>query len=338
MLNSNICDLNKHANFFANAVVENLELMGGITYEKQESIGDEKSADVVSGITFYIYFTGTAQGTYMLNMSEETAMKLSDCESTEDILYEGFLDEVLNTSVGQAIEVMKKYYGFLTFNPPVINWGVARFPSFEDRRVSLSGDCGDINCHFSISKIGMDVTDKLLKTMKDLRQKVKEGNKDSLTGLNNRKFFDEYVTAFNNTKDRVLSFAMIDLDDFKHINDGHGHDIGDKALRYVAESIMRATRDSDLPVRFGGDEFVLILENTPSDGAGVVLRRIAKWLIHNPLTLEDGTKICITLSCGVTQLVPEESFETLFKRADTNLYKSKEEGKNCVVVDGIKLV
>lgn len=338
MLNSNICDLNKHAQFFADAVVENLELMGGITYEKSDQQTEGKSADVVSGITFYIYFTGTAQGTYMLNMSEETATKLSDCETTEDILYEGFLDEVLNTSVGQAIEVMKKYYGFLTFNPPVINWGVARFPSFEDRSVTLIGDCGDINCHFSISKIGMDVTDKLLKTMKDLRQKVKEGNKDSLTGLNNRKFFDEYVGAFSNSKDRVLSFAMIDLDDFKHINDGHGHDIGDKALRYVAESIMRATRDSDLPIRFGGDEFVLILENTPSDGAGVVLRRVSKWLIHNPLTLDDGTKICITLSCGVTQLTPEDTFDTLFKRADMNLYKSKEEGKNCVVVDGVKLV
>lgn len=157
---------------------------------------------------------------------------------------------------------------------------------------------------------------------------------DALTGLANRRASWEAIAAEIDRSERyghALSLLLFDLDDFKRVNDVHGHAQGDEVLRVVARVLRGASRTVDVPGRWGGEEFVVVLPEADLDAACVVAERIARDLRATSLTGPDSSPIAITASIGVVTAAGED-VDALVARADAALYAAKEAGKDRVVV------
>lgn len=157
---------------------------------------------------------------------------------------------------------------------------------------------------------------------------------DSLTGIVNRDHvFSELkrVLQLSRETGKTLCLAMADIDYFKKVNDNHGHPVGDAVLVDVARRIKASLRDKDIVGRYGGEEFMLILLNTPLETAHKVSQRIRLRIADHPINLADLI-LSVTMSFGLTEVKPEDTVESLVKRADEALYKAKEGGRNQVVV------
>ncbi|MGM0419319.1 MAG: GGDEF domain-containing protein, partial [Thermodesulfobacteriota bacterium] len=124
-----------------------------------------------------------------------------------------------------------------------------------------------------------------------------------------------------------LSLMILDIDYFKNINDTFGHQTGDKVLKELSQLIQTTIRDSDYFFRIGGEEFALLLPNTSTKNAGDSARRLRKKTEQNNFTKVNK----ITVSIGLTQYIQDEDEDSFIKRADTALYKAKENGRNRVV-------
>lgn len=156
---------------------------------------------------------------------------------------------------------------------------------------------------------------------------------DQLTGVLNRKGMDEAVEREIARAKRTggpLSIAMLDIDNFKLLNDRLGHDAGDSALIHLATVVREAIRPQDVLARYGGEEFVILLPNTSLDDAATAMTRVQRELTRR-FFLHNQEKILITFSCGIAELETEESPEEGKKRADNAMYLAKRMGKNRVV-------
>jgi len=156
---------------------------------------------------------------------------------------------------------------------------------------------------------------------------------DELTGLfNTRGFAVAANRLFGQALryDRPASLLMVDSDNLKRVNDAYGHDAGNRLLRHVASAIQAELRASDVPARYGGDEFIILLPETPAQGALDVAERIRKAIAGSPLPLEAKTIEC-SVSIGVA-CFPQEgrTLDALAARADRALYAAKQRGRNCV--------
>jgi two-component system, cell cycle response regulator len=159
---------------------------------------------------------------------------------------------------------------------------------------------------------------------------------DGLTGLHNRRYLDNHLGAlFDNAvvRGRQLAVLLLDMDRFKAINDTYGHDAGDEVLREFAMRVRAQTRGIDIVARFGGEEIVVLMPDTPLEGARAVAERIREQVEKVPFPVHGGTKsISVTVSIGVSARQPgDESALELLKRADLALYRAKQEGRNRVV-------
>lgn len=153
---------------------------------------------------------------------------------------------------------------------------------------------------------------------------------DGLTGLYNHRYsyerIDEELTKAHR-HDRPLSLIMLDVDNFKKINDTRGHRIGDDVLKGIAEVVKRSLRSTDFVARYGGEEFIAVLPETPSAAARVAAEKIRRAVESAPFA--DGS-VRATVSLGVAEAAPEESVAAFVGRADTLLYQAKRAGKNRV--------
>lgn len=156
---------------------------------------------------------------------------------------------------------------------------------------------------------------------------------DSLTGLANRRYFlaeAGRAAARADRHNQALSLMLFDLDHFKRINDTHGHQAGDDVLCRVAERARRSLRTEDMPARWGGEEFVVLLPLTALPQAMLVANRLRSAIGGTPTPTSAGP-LAVTCSCGVAQRRPAESIADLIARADAALYKAKDSGRNACV-------
>ncbi|MCA1908725.1 MAG: GGDEF domain-containing protein [Magnetospirillum sp.] len=156
---------------------------------------------------------------------------------------------------------------------------------------------------------------------------------DALTGLPNRRRFAERSDEEIRRAQRYeapLSLVVGDIDHFKAVNDGWGHDVGDLALQHVAAIWRGQLRDVDLSARMGGEEFVALLPETAAAQAHLVAERIRTMIADTPLTTPGGSELALTISLGVATLLPGESLADLMRRADQAMYQAKSAGRNVV--------
>lgn len=156
---------------------------------------------------------------------------------------------------------------------------------------------------------------------------------DQLTGALNRRGLDETFekeAARAVRRQTPLCVALLDIDNFKRLNDRLGHDAGDAALIHLSTVIREALRPQDTVVRFGGEEFVILLPDTATDEAQVVLTRLQRELTRR-FFLHNNEKLLITFSAGLTELRAGEDQATVLKRADAAMYAAKQAGKNRVM-------
>ncbi len=156
---------------------------------------------------------------------------------------------------------------------------------------------------------------------------------DQLTGVLNRRGLEDMFNkevARSQRHDTVLCVALLDIDNFKKLNDAHGHDVGDQALIHLAQVCRETLRPQDTVARYGGEEFIILLPETPLADAAGVLTRLQRELTKR-FFLGGNEKILITFSAGVTQMQDSDSQATVIKRADEAMYTAKQTGKNRVV-------
>src|SRR5687768_16107175 len=176
-----------------------------------------------------------------------------------------------------------------------------------------------------------------LDTTLQLRRAEELSVTDDLTSLYNSRYLNQVLRRESkraSRSGRPLSLLFLDLDGFKSVNDRHGHLCGSRALVEAAAVIRGCARETDVPARFGGDEFALVLPDTGSEGAVAVAERVRERIAaHSFLRVTDGLDIHLTASVGVATL-PDvaASAEELVKAADSAMYRVKERGKDGVVL------
>ena len=160
---------------------------------------------------------------------------------------------------------------------------------------------------------------------------------DALTGLNNRRYLESHLSALVEqaaNRGKPLSFMILDIDHFKAVNDTYGHDAGDEVLKGVAQRVKRLIRAADLVCRLGGEEFVVVMPETPMEVAQKVAERLRMIVASEPFEIEaGGTAIPVTISIGLSDRGHDSEPDQLFRRADKALYRSKNAGRNRVSAD-----
>jgi diguanylate cyclase (GGDEF)-like protein len=247
--------------------------------------------------------------------------------------------DVCRNSVGAASEEAKPFADGLSavlqqrreffqleypcYSPNEPKWFLARVSALRDySNWSHNGNVGAVISH-------MNVTDRKLIELKY----AKLAATDPLTGIPNRRFFEEFAKL---NIERGLRFGetssllMIDLDNFKFINDAYGHAVGDEVLRRVASLGKNAFRTCDLLARLGGEEFVGLLTGTDESGAIMAAEKLRAAIEQLPI--ENGSKsIFVTASIGVSSILRgDPTVHSALLRADKALYLAKQDGRNCV--------
>lgn len=167
-----------------------------------------------------------------------------------------------------------------------------------------------------------------------LEQRLKNlSEKDDLTGISNRRVFTEsLITSLNNYREggRHFSVLMIDIDRFKAVNDTMGHNVGDEAIRMVAQRLVGQLKHSDGFGRIGGEEFAAILFDIDTQTARLVAEKLRLSLADSPLKI-DQYRVPLTVSIGVTEVIPDDTdIKSILSRADEAMYRSKRLGRNRV--------
>ena len=157
-------------------------------------------------------------------------------------------------------------------------------------------------------------------------------HEDQLTGILNRRGLEdayEREVAYSERKGTPLCVGLLDIDNFKHLNDTHGHQAGDDALQHLVRVVKRTMRPSDVLARYGGEEFMLLLPDTQQDEAIEVMVRLQRNLTK-AFFMHNNERVLITFSAGVAQRRPDESRTEIIERADKAMYQAKRTGKNRV--------
>ncbi len=176
---------------------------------------------------------------------------------------------------------------------------------------------------------------------KELDKARHSANTDGLTGVNNRKALDNHLRSLidrNMVTRAPFSLLMMDLDDFKQLNDTYGHTVGDRMLLAFAEKCRSAVRSDDFLARYGGEEFTLILPGASLRNATKKAKQLCRSVAAARYAADDSPKsdvLTVTVSIGVSTYRNGDTVKTLVDRADQSLYKAKAAGKNRVVAENM---
>jgi diguanylate cyclase (GGDEF)-like protein len=179
------------------------------------------------------------------------------------------------------------------------------------------------------------ISDRYQQMMRDLNLALNEAsNRDVLTGLGNRRLLMDRLKEESERATRRgqgYTLAMLDVDQFKQVNDTHGHETGDRVLVAIANTLQAGLREYDLGGRWGGEEFLVLLPETSAADAMVVLERVRQ-NIADLAVRTDSDAIQVTASIGLSQHIPGETFSLTINRADAALMEAKREGRNRAVM------
>ncbi|MBB4954239.1 two-component system cell cycle response regulator [Agrobacterium vitis] len=168
-----------------------------------------------------------------------------------------------------------------------------------------------------------------------LKQSMELAVTDALTGLSNRRYLDTHLKSLFEravTRKQSLSICLVDIDCFKQVNDTYGHEAGDDVLREFSARIRTMVRGADLACRYGGEEFVVVMPNTPLEIAHKIAERLREMVEKTSFRLKSGVDVMVTASLGIASLSDEIATpEQLFRQADLALYQAKHGGRNRVV-------
>ena len=170
-----------------------------------------------------------------------------------------------------------------------------------------------------------------IEALENIQMITHYANRDYLTGLYNRRYFyaniGVYLDEIKQTRE-TFAIAMLDIDYFKKVNDTYGHEIGDKVIIQIADTLKTSTKAGDIVSRFGGEEFCLVLKDISKRGAFEVLERIRAEIENFSYKIDATKNLNFTVSIGATMFQEEESLEENINRADMMLYNAKNGGRN----------
>lgn len=180
----------------------------------------------------------------------------------------------------------------------------------------------------------LSILDEPLRRALDYEELYEQASRDPLTGLENRRVFEQRIAPMFERACRhgcSVTLASMDLDRFKQINDSLGHAAGDKALRRVAQTMAAMVRNSDLLVRMGGDEFLLVLSDTDAEAAQNLAERLCRAVEELDICSPDGTRLGISI--GLVEWQDKMTMKEWLLRADEVLYQAKASGRSRVCVN-----
>lgn len=206
--------------------------------------------------------------------------------------------------------------------------GNANLGTFTFSRATLlSNEESDLLRHL------VDAATYSLKNVFSYQQAVDASQTDPLTRVGNRLAFDRRSRQEWQLAKRYkhhLSILMIDVDHFKHVNDTYGHLVGDRLLRNIAQVITMVSRETDGVFRFGGDEFSVLLQNTPRSGAQTIAERIRDGVGQIDLQRGSGTPVTVSIGVASRRIELNQTFESLLTEADSALLRAKCNGRHRV--------
>lgn len=252
------------------------------------------------------------------------------------------LEESIGGVKDQTIEsLLDEIHARLEESASLFNVDPSQIPAHDELLESALQQLADFTSLIGTAEQDQ-VPSELLEENGRLKRRVqdlmRETSIDTLTGLYNRNWFNTHlaeVQAISRIHNQEFGIAVIDIDHFKVVNDTWGHQAGDYVLQEVSKALKNVTRQNETVARFGGEEFVLLLEDTHRNGMQIVGERLRKRVEETVIEF-GGNVIPVTVSVGLAHGHPTEndSFkEELFARADAALYEAKHNGRNQVVLD-----
>jgi len=194
------------------------------------------------------------------------------------------------------------------------------------------------NKHYLALDALTTLSNTVISELEEAKKQLKEqANRDYLTGLYNRRYFNEIaqdLIYISKREKKPFSVVMLDIDRFKNVNDTYGHSVGDDVIKTLSNTIIETVRESDVVSRYGGEEFTLLLPFTDKEGAFNIAERIRMNVENKKIITYDGKIIQFTVSLGVDCVqISDTTIEQALNRADSALYIAKESGRNRVVVN-----
>lgn len=263
---------------------------------------------------------------------------LSEAKSTLKSLMTTFIDRLgeITASTGEYHHKIEVYSQKISKTNNLADLGHLLEDIMQDTRVIQSSA---LRSHEEISATRKQVEEaeaKIRKLEQELNQVSEMVREDQLTGALNRRGMDEAFERESTRSDRAqtpLCVALLDIDNFKRLNDTLGHYAGDKALIHLSSVIKESLRPSDSVARYGGEEFVILLPDVGLEEAAATIERLQRELTRK-FFLHENERILVTFSAGVALRAPQEPQDELLGRADKAMYQAKKTGKNRVVIAG----